>query len=103
MFVTERLVAEAPGQSDGDRFVARSDLNMLVGTGGRERRESEFAALLRRAGLAGSVATPLTSTYFAIEARLQRLKGLRQPASGAAPAWLRRAGVSDGRFVQPAE
>jgi hypothetical protein len=69
VFVIERLVAERPGHGDGDRFVARSDLNMLVGTGGRERRESEFAALLGQAGLAAEAAAPLTPTYFTIEAR----------------------------------
>ena len=42
---------------------------MLVGTGGRERRESEFAALLEEAGLAAGPATSLIPTYFAIEAR----------------------------------
>jgi hypothetical protein len=69
VFVIERLVAEPPGQNDGDRFVARSDLNMLVGTGGRERRESEFAILLRGAGLSSEPAARLIPTYFAIEAR----------------------------------
>jgi hypothetical protein len=42
---------------------------MLVGTGGRERRESEFAALLEEAGLAAEPAMPLIPTYFAVTAR----------------------------------
>ena len=69
VFVIERPFADPPGHGADDRSVARSDLNMLVGTGGRERRETEFAALLRAAGLAAEPATPLTPTYFAIEAR----------------------------------
>jgi hypothetical protein len=78
LFVIERLVGEPPGHGEGDRFVARSDLNMLVGTGGRERRESEFAALLARAGLAAEPAQPLAPTYFAIEGR--RAAPTRAPA-----------------------
>jgi SAM-dependent methyltransferase len=69
VFVVERLITEPPGHSEGDRWVARSDLNMLVGTGGRERCESEFVALLEEAGLAAEPARSLIPTYFAIEAR----------------------------------
>lgn len=72
VFIIERLVAEPPGHCDGDRFVARSDLNMLVGTGGRERSRSEFVALLGQAGLAAEPAEPLLPTYFAIRARHRR-------------------------------
>ena len=35
----------------GDWFLAFSDLNMLVNTGGRERSESEYVALLEAARL----------------------------------------------------
>jgi hypothetical protein len=70
VFVIERLVPRPPGTSAADRMVARSDLNMLVGPGGRERTEEEFAALLGAAGLAAAAATPLVPTYWAsIEAR----------------------------------
>ena len=50
--------------------VIMSDLNMLLNTGGRERTESEFASLLRPAGLKLSaiVPTPPPSVYNVIEA-----------------------------------
>ncbi|HEY8978047.1 MAG TPA: methyltransferase [Streptomyces sp.] len=48
-----------------------SDLNMLVYTGGRERTESEFAALLNRAGFApAGMGAPLRPTdYRVVEAK----------------------------------
>ncbi|MFA1544471.1 methyltransferase [Actinomadura monticuli] len=50
--------------------IVRNDLNMLVATGGRERTEAEFRALLDAAGFAGvSLTGPLPpSAYRVIEA-----------------------------------
>jgi hypothetical protein len=50
------LLVEPPagppsGNPVGDWFLAFSDLNMLVNTGGRERTEAEYRALLEAAGL----------------------------------------------------
>ena len=42
------IVVDRPGH---ERVAAYSDLNMLVGPGGRERTEAEYAALLDAAGL----------------------------------------------------
>jgi len=39
------------GRPGHEREAAFSDLNMLVGPGGRERSEEEYRALLERAGL----------------------------------------------------
>jgi hypothetical protein len=57
VLIVERLLGE-PG--DLGLLAAFSDLNMLVGPGGRERTEAEFEALLAAAGLRRSrtVATP---------------------------------------------
>ena len=57
MSETSRLVLVEPaagapsGDPMGDWFLAFSDLNMLVNTGGRERSESEYVALLEAARL----------------------------------------------------
>jgi SAM-dependent methyltransferase len=51
------LLVESPAAPGGggnplqDWFLTFSDLNMLVNTGGRERTEAEYRALLERAGL----------------------------------------------------
>jgi O-methyltransferase len=46
-----------------------SDLNMLVGPGGRERTEGEYAQLLADAGLELSHAIPSDSGFWIVEAR----------------------------------
>ena len=51
VIVLERVVPERLSRSSADADVARSDLNMLVGCGGRERTLREFEALLQGAGL----------------------------------------------------
>jgi hypothetical protein len=54
---TARLVLVEPaaggpnGNPLGDWFISFSDLNMLVATGGRERNEKEYVALLEAAKL----------------------------------------------------
>ena len=68
VFVLERLRPEPAGESTVDRAIARSDLNMLVGTGGRERSEAEYAKLLDSAGLRHVRTVELVPGYGAIEA-----------------------------------
>lgn len=68
VFVLERLRPEPRGESAVDRAVARSDLNMLVGTGGCERSEAEYAKLLESAGLRHVRTVELMPGYGAIEA-----------------------------------
>ncbi len=51
LLVIERLMPERLEASPAHQAIARSDLNMLVGPGGRERTEAEFRALLAAAGL----------------------------------------------------
>jgi hypothetical protein len=52
------------------RGVVNNDLNMLVSTGGRERTEAEFRALLERAGFTGvTLSGPIPpASYEVIEA-----------------------------------
>ncbi len=50
LLVVERIRPDHPGTSARDRGIARSDLNMLVALGGRERSEAEFRGLLEAAG-----------------------------------------------------
>jgi hypothetical protein len=50
LWLIERVMPARMTGSATDRAMARTDLNMLVGPAGRERRESEFVALLAAAG-----------------------------------------------------
>lgn len=69
LLVIEPIVPDRPGSSPYDMMIAGTDLNMLVMTGGKERTEAEFRALLDAAGLSVTriVATPATMSV--IEAR----------------------------------
>lgn len=49
--LVERIVPERIEASPSHRALARADLNMLVGRGGRERTEGEYRVLLDAAGL----------------------------------------------------
>jgi hypothetical protein len=51
-----------------DRWMAAADLNMLVATGGRERTESEYRALLHAAGFEVTRIVPTASGLAVIEA-----------------------------------
>lgn len=50
LVVIERLMPETMRSPAADAALARADLNMLVGLGGRERTRAEFEALLAAAG-----------------------------------------------------
>lgn len=52
-----------------DQAIARTDLNMLVGMGGRERSQAEFDALLRAAGLEAVQFHPTAMDFWVIEAK----------------------------------
>lgn len=51
LLLVEPVVPERMGSSPFDEMLVSADLNMLVVTGGRERTEAEFRALLAAAGL----------------------------------------------------
>jgi orsellinic acid C2-O-methyltransferase len=69
LLLIERLVPERVGASAKDRALARSDLTMLVGPGGRERAQREFVVLLEAAGLAVVQVHATRGAMSVIEAR----------------------------------
>jgi hypothetical protein len=70
LFVVERLAPERFAATPRDRAIARSDLNMLVSLGGRERSEREYRALLAAAGLRATRTHALAGEYGVVEAAL---------------------------------
>jgi hypothetical protein len=66
--VLERVMPERITGSAGDRAIARSDLNMLVGPGGRERTEAEYRALLDEAGFVCVGSRPLIDDFSVLDA-----------------------------------
>ena len=67
LLVIERIAPQHFCDSPHDQGIARSDLNMLVGTGGRERTETQYRDLLDAANLRITHVLPLDSAYSAIE------------------------------------
>jgi hypothetical protein len=69
VLIVEPVVPTAVKPSFALLGVIMSDLNMLMNTGGKERTEEEFAALLRAAGLepTGVLRVPKPSTLSVIE------------------------------------
>jgi hypothetical protein len=51
LLLIERVMPEQPARQRRSRAILRSDLNMLVSLGGRERTVEEFARLANQAGL----------------------------------------------------
>jgi hypothetical protein len=77
LLVIERIRPERLTGTPRDQAIARSDLNMLVSLGGRERTEQEYRALLDAAGLrlAHIVELPLEFSVIEVEvARTRRRK-----------------------------
>jgi hypothetical protein len=71
LFVIERIRSERVEDAPRDRAIARSDLNMLVSLGGRERTEKEYRALLDSAALRIVHISDLTIEFSVIEARIR--------------------------------
>jgi hypothetical protein len=69
LLIVEPLLPEHPGTSGFDAMMAHTDLNMLVVTGGRERTEDDFRALVDRAGLRVTRVVPTPAAFSIIEAR----------------------------------
>ena len=72
LLVIERVRPERPGRRARDEAVARTDLNMLAGLGGRERSEAEFARLLAAAGFRIDEGRPLDFEFTVLVARRDR-------------------------------
>jgi hypothetical protein len=65
--VIERVRPEHAGTGEADRVVARNDLNMLIGVGGRERTQDQLTALFGAARLQQVRRVPLTLGLQALE------------------------------------
>lgn len=68
VLVVERVRPARLRPGARDEAVARTDLNMLAGLGGRERTIQEYAALLGSAGFSVTGVTPLAFEFSLIEA-----------------------------------
>lgn len=66
--VIERMMPEHLAVSPHDQGIARSDLNMLIGTGGCERTQEQFRSMLHAAGLRAAGLVALSDGYSAYEA-----------------------------------
>lgn len=67
LLVIERMMPEQMAVSLRDQGIARSDLNMLIGTGGRERTQEQFRAMLQATGLRATRLIALSEGYAAYE------------------------------------
>ena len=70
VLLLERVRPERLRPGQRDEAVARTDLNMLAGLGGRERSVAEYAALLAPAGLAIATVEPLGFEFSLVEVRV---------------------------------
>jgi hypothetical protein len=72
LLVIERIRPERFSPTARDQAIARSDLNMLVSLGGRERTAQEYGALLSAAGLRSVRVVELVNAFSLIEAKVAR-------------------------------
>lgn len=68
LLLVERLLPERLQTAEGHEALARADLNMLAGLGGRERTLKQYAQLLQAAGFRLAHVEPLSSEFHALEA-----------------------------------
>lgn len=69
LLVIERVLPDRVQPTAQHQAVMRSDLNMLVGVGGRERTEAEFTSMLHAAGFNSLNFIPLAGAFNLIDAR----------------------------------
>lgn len=65
--IVERVLPDRPRGSRRERAILRSDLNMLVSLGGRERTRREFAQLARQAGFEAPRQISMALDYSVLE------------------------------------
>lgn len=68
LMLVERIMPARMHGGAGERTAARADLHMLLGSGGLERTQAEFAALLADAGFARMEFIPAGLEHWVIEA-----------------------------------
>jgi len=64
----ERIGSEPPDRARAEAAVVCGDINMMVATGGLERTQSEYRALLETAGLALARVIPTSGAFHILEA-----------------------------------
>jgi hypothetical protein len=67
LLVVERVAPDRMSASAAHRFVAASDLAMMVAVAGRERTEEQFRALFSASGFALTRIAPAVAHYSVIE------------------------------------
>lgn len=68
LLLVERIMPDRLEASAPHRAIARADLNMLIGPGGRERTEADFRSLLLSSGFNLTRIVPTTLEYSVLEA-----------------------------------
>lgn len=67
IILIERVLPERMQGSVREQALARTDLNMLIGLGGRERTEAEITTLLAKSGLEATMFLPLLPEHALVE------------------------------------
>ena len=68
LLIVERMMSEQSSVSAHDQAIARSDLNMLIGTGGCERTHEQYRSLLKAAGLRPTNLLALSGGFSVLDA-----------------------------------
>lgn len=71
LLLVERIMPDRLEASAPHRAIARADLNMLIGPGGRERTEADFRSLLHSSGFNTTRIVPTALEYSILEAIAQ--------------------------------
>ena len=72
VLIIERLLPERVTGLPAERLVMRGDLNMMVGSGGQERTQAQYFALLEGAGLRVERCVPIALGFSLIEGVAKR-------------------------------
>ena len=70
LLIVERMMPERFSVSAHEQAIARSDLNMLIGTGGCERTHEQYCSLLKPAGLRPTGLLALSGGFSVLDAAL---------------------------------
>lgn len=91
VLVIERVMPDQVEDRPEHRTATRSDLNMLVGLGGRERTAENYDALLQSAGLSRRRTLGAGAGFSVIEARIQDRGDVTTTACAAVQSSIRQA------------
>ncbi|KQW38523.1 methyltransferase [Rhizobacter sp. Root404] len=88
LLVVERVLPNVLNDALDDRRICRSDLNMLVGPGGRERTQAEFASLFQCSGLETSAIQSLAGGFSLLVVKAGRIRTPTCEFASATPSYL---------------